>query len=304
MLELIDMRDILKNINGDLPVNKIRIIGTHDSAACYSSFSLISKTQRLTLMEQLNVGARYFDFRFKFSDNVFYAMHGIARCRVGKSPFSERMTADYAVACCKDFLAENPDETILFQLKETESSTGNEFYTEFFKRYIKPMPDLWYVKNSIPTLNEVRGKIVLLRVVQADKAMFSDDSCGIDFSGYPYVPEKETDNFKRGDITSLSSGKAYAHMLVQDSYKAEGEAKWGTVCRFIENQSDCEFNICLSSCTNIFVPRINARFMNKRLKGYDFKSSLYSGILACDYIDIQIVENFYLNYDNYCKKIN
>ena len=52
-------------IPDDRLITGINIPGTHDSAACYCAFSFISRTQKLTVSQQLEAGARYFDFRFR-----------------------------------------------------------------------------------------------------------------------------------------------------------------------------------------------------------------------------------------------
>lgn len=281
------MKNWMKNIPDDVKITGITIPGTHDSTACYVDFSFISKTQKLTVSEQLNAGVRYFDFRFKHTDGKFVANHSIAHCRKKQGFWNTVLTAEDVVNDCVEFVKNNPSETVLFQLKEAQSHTGYGFYNEFYEKYIKTNSDVWFIENKIPVLGEARGKIVLLRVVEADITKFTDENCGIDFTSYPYIGSTETDDWRRGDIKTLG-GNVYSHLFVQDSYKVEGQKKWATVTRFLESGlSEDEFNICLTSCIRIFVPRFNAGYINPKILSFFFKKSCY-GIIAVDYADVSL----------------
>lgn len=205
------------------------------------------------------------------------------------------MTADDVIADCLAFLKKNPSETILFQLKENVSRMGNDFYTAFYNKYIRSNADMWYIKNAIPLLGDARGKIVLLRVAGVDKGIFDDSNSGIDFSSYPYVGTRTVDDWRKADICSVDSGEPYAKMLVQDSYKVEGVKKWNTVTRFLESEDKCDFNICLTSCTFMFVPRINVKYINKCLKKYNFIADKKYGIVVSDYMDRSICSKIILS---------
>ena len=101
---------------------------------------------------------------------------------------------------CESFLKENPGETILFQLKEDDGDAGIALFGEFYAQCIRGREELWYLENRIPALGEVRGKIVLLRVVGVDASHFDDKTCGIDFSAYPYIGSRDIRDFRRRDI--------------------------------------------------------------------------------------------------------
>lgn len=135
---------------------------------------------------------------------------------------SADLTAADTVNMCESFLKENPGETILFQLKEDDGDAGIALFGEFYAQCIRGREELWYLENRIPALGEVRGKIVLLRVVGVDALHFDDKTCGIDFSAYPYVGSRDIRDFRRRDIKKLSDGETYAQMYVQDSYKLGG----------------------------------------------------------------------------------
>lgn len=283
------MKTWMKKIPDDKKITGINMPGTHDSACRFVDFGFISQTQTLSVTQQLEAGVRYFDFRFKLISETFLANHSICYCRKKKGFRNEVLTCDDIVKECLDFLSDNPSETILFQLKEAESHTGDEFYNIFYKKYIEKAPEKWFTENRIPAMGEVRGKIILLRAVSVDKEKFTDENSGIDFTAYPYVGSFNFDDWRRGELKKLD-GTPYGAMLVQDSYKSEGKYKWQTVTRFLESGlSEDDFNICYTSCTRIFVPRINVKYINKQILSYNFKRKYY-GIIATDFIDADISE--------------
>ena len=281
-MDTVNLKKWMSQLSDNLSLTHINIPATHDSTACYASFSLISRTQSLTVSEQLNAGVRMFDFRFSLENGVFYAKHGIASCKKNKGIFAQKLTADHVVADCIDFVKNNPTETILFILRDT---TGNkQFFSEFFSRYISPEKSLWYIENKIPMLSQVRGKIVLLRNVDINNSGFDDTNSGLDFRP-PYVGSTFVDDWKTGELCSVETGKPFAKVNIQDSYKVQGRKKWGTVKRFLESGlSDNEFNICTTSCTGILLPYFNAKLINKELMDFSFEKGRCYGIIMMDFV--------------------
>lgn len=294
----INLNRWMANLSGGLTLTKINIPGTHDSTACYASFAFISKTQSLTVAEQLNAGVRFFDFRFSLENGSFYAKHGIADCKKTAGLFAKRLTADDVVADCLEFVKDNPTETILFVLRDT---TGTEnFFSEFYSRYIQSNIALWYLENRIPALDEVRGKIVLLRNVDVDTNKFSDNNSGIDFRP-PYIGSTFVDDWKTGDLCSIETGEPFAKVHIQDSYKVECKKKWGTVKRFLESELDSEnFNICATSCTGIRLPYFNSVFINRELMEFNFEKSKIYGIIMADFISAELCERIIASNKDVC----
>ena len=283
------MKNWMSKISDDRMITSVTIPGTHDSSCRYIDFAFISKTQNLTIAQQLEIGVRYFDFRFKFDGNKFIANHSIASCHKKYGFWSEHLTADDVVSCCKKFLRENPSETILFQLKEAASCTGESFFTSFYEKYISNFKDDWYLENRIPSIGEIRGKIVLLRVVGADSKVFNDSNSGINFSLYPYVGSTFVDDWRTSEIKSLNTDTIVSHMFVQDSYKVEGSKKWSTIKRFLDSQMNAlNFNICLMSCTRFRVPMINSKYINIKFLQTEFNINKLYGIIVADYITDEI----------------
>ena len=283
----------MRKIDGETPITAINIPGTHDSATEYVSFAFVSRTQALSIAEQLEAGVRYFDMRFEKTENGFKAVHSLSDCREGKSIFSEKLTAEKIIGDCSAFLSENPSETILFQLREDDGDAGDSFFESFYELFIKNNPDLWFCENRIPKLGEVRGKIVLLRVGGIDGEKFTDKNSGINFSMYPYIDGMKKHDYRREDIKTLG-GTAYCSMYVQDSYQLLGRRKLAAIEDFLASELDrAEFNICMTNCTGILMPWMNAIYVNRRLKEYGFESGRYYGIVAADFIDPELCRMIY-----------
>lgn len=282
-------------IGDKTPITAINMSGTHDSATQFVTAGPIARTQSLSIYDQLKIGVRYLDIRLEKTDNDFIAVHGIADCKVDDGVFAKNLTAGKIIEYCSKFLKENPTETILFQLKEDDGEAGLSFFTAFYDMYIKNNTDLWYTENRIPTMGEVRGKIVLLRVVGADTTVFNDKNSGINFNTYPYIGNQEQYDYRRCDINKLD-GTKYASMYVQDSYKLEGDKKWTAIKDFLDSDLNAnDFNICLTSCTNRSTPKTNAKDINKRFMDYKLEKGRTYGIIVNDFIDEALCEKTILS---------
>lgn len=289
---VVNPSDWMGKVADDKLISEINIPGTHDSAAQFVAFPLITRTQSMTVADQLEIGVRYFDFRFIKTANGFVAAHGKIYCKVNRNVFAPSLTAKEIADCCIGFLEKHPNEAILFQLKEDSGGAGKDFYTEFYSNVIKENEEKWFLENRIPTLGEARGKIVLLRVVSVNKDLFSEKDSGIDMSSYPYVGSKKVYDYRLESISELN-GKEYAKMFVQDSYKLQMKKKWNAVKGFFESDPDGKnFNICFLSCTGFFLPFLNAKYVNKKFLEYSSENKVH-GIIAMDYADEEICEKIY-----------
>lgn len=287
----------MSGLCSNLPITAINMPGTHDSATKYVRFAPICNTQNLTIEEQLQIGVRYLDMRFELKGGrKLVAVHSIADCKKERGLNSADLTAADTVNMCESFLKANLGETILFQLKEDDGDAGIALFGEFYEQCIRGREELWYLENRIPALGEVRGKIVLLRVVGVDASHFDDKTCGVNFSAYPYVGSRDILDFRHRDIKKLSDGETYAHMYVQDSYKLGGIKKWKAVTAFLESDLDPRnFNICLTSCTGFITPKAGSAFINRRLKEYKFISGRHYGIVAADHISPDICRAVFMS---------
>lgn len=141
------------------PISMLNIPGTHDSGAdrgCPGPlFDRYAKCQDMSIHEQLEAGIRYLDIRCRRKGAAFQIYHG--QCNQAKS-FGD------VLAECQEFLLSNPSEAILMRIKEEHKpKTGSSPFKEIFLSYTKEyLSENWFVGDFIPSLREVRGRIVLL----------------------------------------------------------------------------------------------------------------------------------------------
>lgn len=281
-------------IDGSVPVTRINMPGTHDSLTKYIGASLVSRTQSLSVSEQLFSGVRYFDLRLQVSNGEIFGVHGSLRCKSSYGLFAKDLTAGEVVEDCKSFLKSNPGETVLFLLKQEGGEDSPELYSLFYDKYIAPCPEVWFTENKIPTLDEVRGKIVVLRACEVDRARFDGRSGGINFTSYPYISSTEMNDFRRCPIFHFIFG-TYAYMYVQDSYKLSSSKKIEVIKNFLDsNLSGNDFNIC---CTNTIAgntPLGNANKINRFLMSYEFETGKTYGIIVSDFTSKELCEKIYM----------
>lgn len=183
-------------------ISEITIPGTHDS--CCRDTNEVAETQMWHIEDEIKAGIRYLDIRCRHYHDVFCIHHGLIYCKIN---FGE------ILKIIKKFFAENPKEFIIMRIQEEYKAEGNtRTFQETFESYSRSFPDLFYFSNSIPMLDEVRGKIFLLQNFSYSKA-FSYKSCNIqDYwdLGTPFnlgkkedLVKKQIDNAKNGDLNTF-----------------------------------------------------------------------------------------------------
>lgn len=190
--------DWLSFLSDDKLLSQITIPGSHDSGAARDF--VYSQTQTLSISRQLSIGVRVLDIRCRLNsaETGLSIYHGV---------ISQNLTFDEVLKACEDFLAAHPDETILMSIKEEEENDSR--FERIVRSYLTKNPSLWYTKNSLPTLGEVRGKIVLLRRFSANGEL------GINLA----------DGFSDNTSFSLNNGVS---CRIQDYYEVElgTDEKW------------------------------------------------------------------------------
>ena len=164
----------MSKIAGTTPISRLTIPGTHDSAT-YNYHGVLKEwvvTQDSNLRKQLDSGIRFLDIRARVIDDVLAIHH---------SSFFLNMFLGDVLNECRTFLEENPSEAIFMSVKKDHNDENStlSFEQAFLNRYFNA-PEykrLWYggtTRNTFPTMDEVRGKIVLMSRTGLD------DSRGID----------------------------------------------------------------------------------------------------------------------------
>jgi len=156
----------MKRVPAQMRMNEMSIPGTHDSMAYKGVLPTIYVIcQDINLQNQLAHGVRFFDIRLGVKDGKLGAYHGDKGDRVSflNSYFSEIMYT------FNKFLSSNPSEAVIFRYKwETGPKTG---FCRIFDTLINKYKQIiWDYGNSgdkgsdYPKLEEIRGKIVIMRV--------------------------------------------------------------------------------------------------------------------------------------------
>lgn len=202
----------MKYVDDNKFLDELSIPGTHDSGTCSvdndtEPQSSQVKCQQDYIPTQLLEGIRYFDIRLgKGNDpgidhGIFYLL---------KKDGNYLHLSD-VIGYFKTFLNENPSEALIMLASRGNDEATDESITTAFAKVMADNPNLFYTSSHVPTLGEVRGKIVLLRRFRLAGNSVSGHTWGLDLTEWD-------DNIKaRSDSTTMC--------LVQDArgFEAAGE---------------------------------------------------------------------------------
>ena len=154
----------MKYVDDNKFLDELSIPGTHDSGTCSvdndtEPQSSQVKCQQDYIPTQLLEGIRYFDIRLGKGDDpgidhgIFYLL---------KKDGNYLHLSD-VIGYFKTFLNENPSEALIMLASRGNDEATDESMTTAFAKVMADNPNLFYTSSHVPTLGEVRGKIVLLR---------------------------------------------------------------------------------------------------------------------------------------------
>lgn len=154
----------MKYVDDNKFLDELSIPGTHDSGTCSvdndtEPQSSQVKCQQDYIPTQLLEGIRYFDIRLGKGDDpgidhgIFYLL---------KKDGNYLHLSD-VIGYFKTFLNENPSEALITLASRGNDEATDESITTAFAKVMADNPNLFYTSSHVPTLGEVRGKIVLLR---------------------------------------------------------------------------------------------------------------------------------------------
>ena len=154
----------MKYVDDNKFLDELSIPGTHDSGTCSvdndtEPQSSQVKCQQDYIPTQLLEGIRYFDIRLGKGDDPGID-HGIF-CLLKKD--GNYLHLSDVIGYFKTFLNENPSEALIMLASRGNDEATDESITTAFAKVMADNPNLFYTSSHVPTLGEVRGKIVLLR---------------------------------------------------------------------------------------------------------------------------------------------
>ena len=226
----------MKYVDGKKYLDELSIPGTHDSGTCSvdndtEPQSSQVKCQQDYIPTQLLEGIRYFDIRLGKGDNP-----GI--CHGDFYLFKKDgyyLHLSDVIGYFKTFLSENPSEALIMLASRGNDEATDESITTAFAKVMADNPDLFYTSSHVPTLGEVRGKIVLLRRFALAGNSVNGHTWGLDLTEWDDKIKVHSDSTtmclvqdargfeaagETGDIEPYCT-KVYA----QDKYKLTGTDK-------------------------------------------------------------------------------
>ena len=289
----------MKYVDDNKFLDELSIPGTHDSGTCSvdndtEPQSSQVKCQQDYIPTQLLEGIRYFDIRLGKGDNPGIC-HG--------DFYLFKKDGDYlhlsdVIGYFKTFLSENPREALIMLVSRGNDEATDESVTTAFAKVLDDNPKLFYTSSRIPTLHEVRGKIVLLRRFRLAGNSVSGHTWGLDLTEWDDKIKAHSDSATmclvqdaRGFEAAGETGDKEPYctkVYAQDKYKLTGTDKlsWvdnalkettGRTCNKVDVVDDAGaevqvqercWSINYTSCTGLSHggnPFTSARVVNEHL---------------------------------------
>lgn len=200
----------MSHVDDDKYLDELSIPGTHDSSTCSvdndtePQTSLV-KCQQDYIPTQLLEGIRYFDIRLGKGDNPGID-HGMFYLRKKDGNY---LHLSDVIGYFKTFLNENPSEVLIMLASRGNDEATDESMTTAFAKVMADNPDLFYTSSHVPTLGEVRGKIVLLRRFRLAGNSVDGHTWGLDLTEWD-------------DKIKAHSGKSMCLVKYEQGFEAAG----------------------------------------------------------------------------------
>ena len=331
----------MKYVDDNKYLDELSIPGTHDSGTCSvdndtEPQSSQAKCQQDYIPTQLLEGIRYFDIRLGKDDKNGDPGIDHGRCYLLKKDGGYMHLSD-VIGYFKTFLSEKPSEALIMLVSRGNDEATDENVTTAFAKVMGKDPDLFYTSSRVPTLGEVRGKIVLLRRFGLAGNSVSDHTWGLDLTQWDDKIKAHSGQSMclvqdaRGFETTGNAGDKEPYctkVYAQDHYNCTGSSKidWvdmalkaaaefkrstvditaadGTTvqaterCWFI-NYTSCTQNNPFTAARVVDEHLYKSPYINPSGTG-DTKSDYlkHIGIIASDFVDAALARSIYQrNYD-------
>ena len=283
--------DWMAALDDELPLDAIVLPGTHDSGTQYCQLGYFSKCQSMTIGQQLEAGFRYLDIRLAVDGDGMSLMHGFTGCRTGAMPWNASLTLDEVLSDCYAFLEEHPGETIVFAVKQEHGEESAAEFEQILNRYVQESPAFWLGSDTIPSLGQARGKLVLMRRYEDEAGLGAD-------GGIPLLWTNQNGHEDLTPHTAREENGSYT-LWVQDRYEYPAEEKWTAFTAGLAAAQTGEGNVAIhflsTKGTAAFGhPYRFAKVLNQRLMTRDE----LSGWIVVDFASAPIAQQIYRN--NFC----
>ena len=286
----------MENIPDETKLSSMSIPGTHDSCTQNVDMRYIFQCQDASIATQLKYGYRYLDMRLvlekRSGQETLVLKHNIARCKVSDSPFSRTLTLADVLKDVYAFLDEHPNETVIMCMKAENSKDDVAAVQKALYEMIDQAPERWYLKNEIPTLGAVRGRIVLATRFD-DKLQVGSDRCGLYFGW-----ADQGDRTVLTDPTADSVINGRETLCVQDRYNYDVGDKIAAIRTCLDNSraADDTFFLNFTSTSGsgaVGHPKEYAKDINLDLYAYEWEAGKAYGVVIVDFGPKKIAEKIY-----------
>lgn len=296
MAASISSTDWMETVPDETKLSNMSIPGTHDSCTQYVDMRYIFQCQDASVATQLIYGYRYLDMRLvlekRSGQETLVLKHNIARCKTSNSPFAGTLTLDDVLRDVSAFLDVHPTETVILCMKAENSKDDVAEIQKVLYETIGKDPERWYLKNEIPTLGEVRGKIVLATRFD-DKFPVGFERCGLYFGW-----ADQGNRTVLSDPTANSVINGRETLCVQDRYNYDVDDKITAIHTCLDNSraADDTFFLNFTSTSGsgkVGHPKEYAKHINLDLYDYDWQAGTAYGVVIVDFAPKKIAEKIY-----------
>lgn len=296
--EAADVRAVkwMENVPDETKLSSMSIPGTHDSCTQNVDMRYIFRCQDASIATQLKYGYRYLDMRLvlekRSGQETLVLKHNIARCKVSDSPFARTLTLADVLKDVYAFLDEHPSETVIMCMKAENSKDDVAAVQKALYEMIDQASERWYLKNEIPTLGAVRGRIVLATRFD-DKLPVGSDRRGLYFGW-----ADQGDRTVLTDPTADSVINGRETLCVQDRYNYDVGDKITAIrtCLDSSRAADDTFFLNFTSTSGsgaVGHPKEYAKDINLDLYAYEWEAGKAYGVVIVDFGPKKIAEKIY-----------
>lgn len=283
----------MSRVEDSRPLSRMAIPGTHDAGTQYVQLAFFAKCQTKDIAEQLEAGYRYLDIRLAVDGEHLKLMHGFTNCKTGALPWSGVLYLDKVLQQCYVFLENHPTETVLFAVKQEHGKESVAEFQRLLDSYVQQNPSRWLLTDTVPTLGQARGKIVLLRRY--------DDEAGLGKNaGIPLLWAEQSGSKDTNLSYAVEDNGSY-RLYVQDRYCYNVEEKWTAFLAGLDAGDAQAGDVKLSFLSTkgtlpLGHPYTFADALNPRLIGRDIRPE--DGWIVIDFGTAPIAKHIYeANFD-------
>lgn len=147
-------RNWMSFLDDNVLMSAITIPGTHDSAAYTRSWPFVA-TQKMSVIQQLDSGIRYFDFRCALRNDAVEMVHGVTYLGL---TLEEMLNAIYK------WIEKHSSEALVIQIKKDRKRKESEVdFANAISQVLSKRSERWRTANTTPTIGALRGRIQLFR---------------------------------------------------------------------------------------------------------------------------------------------